>query len=192
MDANPYKAPTTANVVKRRARRRLPLGQLLLGLVIAPIVSGAFCFATSAPLCWAGTQFLNSAFGRIFFGAAPAFSWFRIAEDALASVVFTTVNSIFPGLPALLIANRFGRIRPASVLLFGLILACLWLAGASVTIFLGEKDELDLDFRLLLVAHAATGAAFADCLPMFAGFAAYAWWVRRLEKKLASGASGEA
>ncbi|MEM9186047.1 MAG: hypothetical protein AAGB00_06065 [Planctomycetota bacterium] len=172
---NPYASPTAPAPLGEPGADNPPprpaIEPLLFGLVIATFATAAAHYGL-LPLV-AAMEY--AAFGYWDFPPAPL----EVVAAGAASMVFWTLL----GAPALLLAWGWRRVTPRAVLVVGGgVSLAVWFV--SVALVVGSYTALfvpgaNVGAELAGVAYLAASLALYLAAPLFAGFVALAWWVRR-------------
>lgn len=185
---NPFESPAAVdNYVERSVgKQRLPLGRVLLGMVLIPpacAVARLILVPMELALDWVQNW--------VFFGYWQPFWYQDLAMlfwhvQSAASMGF--FNALLFGGPYLLSCRSRGKLTPRRVLITGASLGGIWsLFIGGTMLFLawysGSPTPGPLPVVQLVVA-ATVEMATMIWLPLAAGFAAYAWWIWRLRRKL--------
>ncbi|MEM6329089.1 MAG: hypothetical protein AAF790_02455 [Planctomycetota bacterium] len=202
-DANPYQSPNAAAAdsgVSPIATPLLPRGRLLLGLLLAPAVT-AVAFVLLQPAAWVAGRaidYLLSPYGAYFGG----FIWDYDAHAIRSKLFFGGFNALIAGVPLVLYGRRRRRVTPKRVLCVGGLIAAFWWLGLSAPLHYalalskmpdiggsGGDPVLSQPWLMHMIIKVLVDSLFVAGLPLFCGAAAYAWWVRRLQRAADRGAA---
>ncbi|MEN1680552.1 MAG: hypothetical protein AAGJ46_13265 [Planctomycetota bacterium] len=189
--SNPYTSPLTDDQPDQpeAAIRRLPLGRVLLGMLLIPLVC-----ATARLVLVPVELLLDWVQNWVFFGWWQPF-WYQDLTmvfwqvQSAASMGF--FNTLLFGGPYLLFCRSRGTLTPKRVLITGAVLGGIWslfIGGTMVSLALSSINTPDNEFGVPPALQYAISATFDMLtqiwLPLVAGFAAYAWWIWRLRRKM--------
>ncbi len=182
--ANPYSSPNATEKAET-PRPRISLLWALFGLLFAPPVAGVVALV-GIPLRNALGYAFSWLLGQtaFFMGIFPDDFEFLMVMF-FSGFMMTTVSVVLFGLPLGWLAWRRHALTPRRVLAAGAVIALLWYGLQVVVTLTGSPDLMNTGsplevFQQVLILSLTM--AFMTPLPLFSGFAAYAWWIRRLQR----------
>lgn len=193
---NPYASPDAieAKADARPPAERLPLGRLLLGMLFVPLMAAAahaLLWPVGMAIEWGIDQLYGSAGVYLW-----VFDWATFVDNFGAVLVYAAINTFAFAGPVLLAFWWRRRLTPRLVLQAGGALAAVWWVGLSAVMVVMASGLFDPAVATtsgdpVLVQSAPVASAvkmviamgFFAPLPLLAGFAAWAWWVRQITQK---------